>query len=135
MIGPGWLPRYLPSKGGRPRKHTLAYTHLRRRSRSRGNRGAIRAAPVNNEIVLFDYRQTEFPIATARPRQLRARAIALAASLQRWAADRWAWLRPRTVPCAVAALGMVAVLYSADYLAHHHEEVPAATHVHIDLGR
>jgi len=129
VIGPGWLPRF----GARPRKRTLAYTRMRLRSRSRGNRGANRVPAVNNEIVLFDYRHTEFPVAMARPRQLRARAIALAAGLQRWVSDRWAWLRPRTVPCAVAALGMIAVLYSADYLAHHHDDVPATTRVHVDL--
>jgi len=49
-----------------------------------------------------------------------ARVIALASDLRSWLAARWQWLRPRTVPCAVAGLGMMAVLASADYLAHQH---------------
>jgi hypothetical protein len=77
---------------------------------------------VNDRIVLFDHSRAEFPIASVRPRQVRGRVIALAGALQRWLDARWQWLRPRTVPCAVAALGMLAVLASADYLAHYQDD-------------
>jgi len=86
---------------------------------------------VNNEIVLFDHGPAEFPVATARPRELRARAIALAAHLQLWLRARWAWFRPRTVPCAVAALGMIAVLASANYLAHWNQNPDADSDAYI----
>src|SRR5258706_2322780 len=131
-LGPGWLPRYRPRGLRRP---TLAYTRMRRRSPSRTIREANSTAPVNNEIVLFDHGPTEFPIATARPRELRSRAIAMVAHFQLWLAERWAWLRPRTVPCAVAALGMIAVLASADYLAHANDDqgTRSTPYIHIDL--
>jgi hypothetical protein len=46
---------------------------------------------------------------------------------------RWAWFRPRTVPCAVAGLGMVAVIASAHYLAHPHDDARVPGVVTIDL--
>lgn len=133
MIGPGWMPR---AGAMRPmRKRTLAYTRKRDRSFRRTNKQAKLIPAVNNEIVLFDQSRAEFPIATVRPRELRARAIALVVDLQCWLARRWAWLRPRAVPCAVAGLGMVAVLASADYLAHNHDNAAAKTpaYIHIDI--
>ena len=42
----------------------------------------------------------------------------LAGDLARWLVTKWSWLRPRTVPVVVAALGLIAVLASADYLRH-----------------
>ena len=129
----GELPRYRPRALRRP---TLAYTRLARRrsipgpgagpgpsiSGARTKTSTAAAAAVNTEIVLFDHGPAEFPVATVRPREARARVIALLADLQHWLAARWAWFRPRTVPCAVAALGMFAVMASADYLAHGHEK-------------
>ncbi|MDB4955397.1 MAG: hypothetical protein JWO36_2966 [Myxococcales bacterium] len=55
-----------------------------------------------------------------RPRELRARGIALAGDLQRWLALAWDWFKPRTVPVIVAGIGMVFVLAATDYLAHAH---------------
>ena len=133
MIGPGWMPRYRDLTRGQ-RKRTLAYTPVRRRSIPRTNKQANSTPAVNNEIVLFDHGQAEFPIATVRPRELRARAIALIVDLQLWFERRWEWLRPRAVPCAVAGLGMIAVLASADYLAHHHsDDVVAKTPAYIQI--
>jgi len=133
MIGPGWMPRYRPTQ----RRRTLAYTRVvRSRSLPRTIKQAKPAPAVNNEIVLFDQPQAEFPIATVRPRELRARAIALVVDLQLWFVRRWEWLKPRAVPCAVAGLGMIAVLASADYLAHHYQDDGAKTpsYVQIDLA-
>jgi hypothetical protein len=90
----------------------------------------------DDPIVWFDPGRAEFPIASMRPREVRGRVIALAGAMQRWLYARWQWLRPRTVPCAVAALGMLAVLASADYLAHHeadHARI-ARPAVHVDLA-
>lgn len=131
MIGPGWL----PGRPRTPRKHTLAYMRMRRRSRSRVKNSSRFAGPVNTEIVLFDHGPAEFPVATAVPREPRARAIALVAAFQRWALARWDWLRPRTVPCAVAALGMIAVIASVNYLAHQHDHIASApVIVHVSLS-
>ena len=120
MIGPGWLPGY---KGRAPRRHTLAYTRMRRRARTRAKSPAPSPRVANTEIVLFDHGPVEFPTATAMPREPRARVVALVASLERWIAARWAWFRPRSVPCAVACLGMIAVMASAHYLAHQHDDL------------
>ena len=135
MIGPGWLPRYRP-RGVLPlSKRTIAYTRVRRRSRSQVNNQARSAQPVNTEIVLFDHRPAEFPVATARPREARAQLIALAAALQRWLLARWQWFKPRTIPCAVAALGMIAVLAFSQYLANYKEHRCFERHaVHVELA-
>ena len=134
MIGPGWLPGYKP----RPqRRHTLAYTRSRRRrARTRVIKEASETRVVNTEIVLFDHGPAEFPVATAVPREPRAWAIAIAADLKKWLVARWEWFRPRSVPCAVACLGMLAVLKSADYLAHQHHDHShsQARVVHIDIA-
>src|SRR5262249_52083161 len=94
------------------------------------------APAVNTEIVLFDHGPAEFPVASLRPRNTRARVTALVGALEHWLVARWQWFRPRTVPCAVAGLGMIAVIESADYLAHfkdHVQQVPST--VHVDLAR
>ncbi len=131
MIGPGWLPGY---KARPPRQRTLAYTRQRRRARDRAKTTGPSPQMPNTDLVLFDHGPTEFPVATAVPREPRARAIALVANLERWVAARWAWFRPRTVPCAVAALGMIAVMASVDYLAHQHDDVKAPRIVTIDVA-
>ena len=126
-----------PRTEGRARKRTLAYTRTRRRSRSRHQKQAPVTRSVNTEIVLFDHGPAEFPVATVRPREARAQLIALVSDLQHWLLARWQWLRPRTVPCAVAALGMLAVLAAANYLAHYQEDsyaAPDARVIHIDLA-
>ena len=133
IVGPGSMPRYRPRALRRP---TLAYTRLRKRTYARTNKQARGAATVNTEIVAFDHGPAEFPVAMLRPRHLAAQVTAILGALDRWLAARWQWFRPRTVPCAVAALGMMAVMASVDYQAHHEEgsaqQAPQA--VHIDLA-
>ena len=124
MIGPGQLPRASDWRARGLRRPTLAYTRMRKRSISPRAKRATKissaeTSAVNTEIVLFDHGPAEFPVATLRPRELRARAIALVNDLQQWFGARWQWFKPRSVPCAVAGLGMLAVIASADYLAHH----------------
>lgn len=132
MIGPGSMPRF-PWRAFK-RKPTLAYTR-RRRSRPLKTH-ALSPAGIDTEMVSFDHGPVEFPVASVRPREVRGRAVAVLSDLQRWLAARWAWFKPRSVPCAVAGLGMIAVIASADYLAHHMDQ--AGTHkptaVRIDLG-
>ena len=126
-----------PRTESRARRRTLAYTRTRKRARARRQKQAPVTRTVNTEIVPFDHGPVEFPVATARPRDGRARLIALVSDLQRWLLTRWYWLRPRTVPCAVAVLGMVAVLAAANYLAHYQEDSyasPDARVIHIDLA-
>ncbi len=133
MIGIGWLPQYR-TRG--LRKSPLAFRRVRRRrSPPRVREPVPRAQAVTTDLVLFDRGGAEFPIATMRPREPRARAIAIVGALQRWLVARWQWLRPRTVPCAVAGLGMFAMIEAADYLTHVHEDAaPPARIVHIDLA-
>ena len=124
MIGPGCLPRACGFGAGGLKKRTLAYTRTpRRKQRVRNNQalaGALGHDGNSTETImtLFDHGPPEFPIATARAMQPRARLVAMLADLERWLDARWLWLKPRAVPCAVAGLGMMAVLASADYLAH-----------------
>jgi hypothetical protein len=126
VIGPGWLPQ-LPSRRGLVRR-TLPYTRGKKRTRPRPKPAAHPRRAGDTELVLFDPGTGELPTATLRPRAPGARATALLEDLKRWLAARWSWLRPRTVPVAVAGLGMWAVLASADYLAHSHgKQIQQAT--------
>ena len=118
MIGPGWMPRYRPRGLSPLVKRTIAYTRVRKRSRPQDIKQARSSQLINTEIVPFDHGPAEFPVALARPREMRAIVTAAAAALQRWLAARWQWLKPRTVPCAVAGLGMVAILAFSQYLAN-----------------
>ena len=131
MIGPGWLPRYRPRA-----KRTLAYTR-RRRSKRRVEKQARSTQHVNTEIVLFDHGPTEFPVATVRPREARAQVIALVGALQAWLVARWQWFKPRSVPCAVAGLGMIAVLAFSQYLVTYKGQCSKGSRtqaVHIDIA-
>jgi len=118
VIAPG---SFKPFGVRRARKRTLAYTPWRRR-RSRGQAKPVArsAGAVNHEIVLFDHGPCEFPVAVVVPHDSRSQLQTLAGDLRTWLTTQWRWLRPRTVPLIVAALGMVAVLGSADYLRHEH---------------
>ena len=132
-MGPGWLPRYRP-RG--LRRSALAYRRTRKRSRVLANATASARAWVDTEIVSFDHGPAEFPMARVQPHDTGARVTAALGAIQRWFADRWQWLRPRTLPCAVAGLGMFAVLAFSDYLAHYEDESVQASPpaVHIDLA-
>jgi hypothetical protein len=132
MIGPGSLPRYRPIGLRRP---ILAYRRKRKRSQPRVKEQTSRTVAGTTELVLFDHGPAEFPVAAVRPREPRARMIALVGDLQHWLVAQWQWFRPRTVPVAVAALSMVAILKSAAYLAHQQvESSPHARVVHIDIA-
>ena len=96
-------------------KRTMSYTNVRKRSRQLRKLAALG----HNEIV-FDHGPKEFPVATLRVRGATARTAALLGDLQRWLAERWSWLRPRSLPVLLAAAGTLAVMLSADFLAHDH---------------
>jgi hypothetical protein len=109
MISPGFIcarPR------SQIRRRTLSYTRARR---ERARRTGARRVRVDNGGMLFDQAR-ELPIATVlrAPRTGMARAIG---DLSRWFAERWTWLRPRTLPVLVAVVGMFAVLNAVNYLA------------------
>jgi hypothetical protein len=118
----GLMPRYVP----RFRKRlAVTYTRMRRRQ-PRRQKEAKRTERVQVETMalcaasdLSRYAPTEFPMATIRPREARGRAVAAVAALRRWVLARWQWFKPRSMPCVVAGLGMLAVIAAADYLAHH----------------
>ena len=120
MIGPGWLPAR-PRPLGLVRRRTLPYTDRRRRAAARRSDGARRLRSVNNEDMIFDRPPAELPVATLRPREPGTR---IAVAVRHWFARRWSWLRPRTVPVAVAFVGMLAVLGSANYLRSFANQTP-----------
>ncbi|MBV8762046.1 MAG: hypothetical protein JO257_32435 [Deltaproteobacteria bacterium] len=77
-----------------------------------------------DQDVLFDLGKSELPTATLVHRRETPRT--LLGALSAWLAARWTWLTPRMVPVVVAAIGMILVLWSADYLAHsHYEPLPS----------
>lgn len=116
MIGPGWLPS---RPINRLKRRTLAYVRVRRRrTKPRGPRTERARTAHDEQTVIFQAGPVEFPTATLVPHDSAAHAHAIAGEFVRWLAAKWAWLRPRTVPVVVAALGLLAVLESADYLRH-----------------
>ena len=112
MIGPGWL----PTRPLRMKNRVLAYTRVRRRT-GKKPRSRIELRPSCAD-VLFQTGTVEFPVATLRSRDPKIQARVLVGDLPRWLLSTLTWLRPRTVPLLVAALGFVAILASADYLQH-----------------
>ena len=110
----GLMPRYVP----RFRKR-IAITYKRMRRRPARRKEATRIERVHSDTMAFDHGPAEFPMATIRPREARGAVVAAVAALQRWLIARWQWFKPRTMPCVVAGLGMLAVIAAADYLAHH----------------
>jgi len=98
------------------KNRVLAYTRVRRRT------GKKPRSPIELRTscadALFQTGTVEFPVATLRSRDPKIQARVLAGDLRRWLLSTLTWLRPRTVPFLVAALGFVAILASADYLQH-----------------
>jgi len=119
----GLMPRYVP----RFRKRiAVTYKRIRRRRPARIQKEAKPIERVQAETMAFRaasdlsrHGPSEFPLATIRPRETRGHAVAAIGALQRWLLARWQWFKPRTMPCVVAGLGMMAVIAAADYLAHH----------------
>ena len=74
------------------------------------------AAGCNTIGMLFDGLPAELPVATLLPSAAHARHRVIGGHLRHWFYDRWAWLRPRTVPMIAAFAGMLAVLGTTKYL-------------------
>lgn len=66
--------------------------------------------------MLFDGLPAELPTATLLPAAAHDRQLALGGRLRQWLDERWAWIRPRTVPLIAAFAGMIAVLGTTKYL-------------------
>ena len=60
--------------------------------------------------MLFDGLPAELPTATLVPTAAHDRHRAIGGRIRQWFADRWTWIRPRTVPLIAAFAGMIAVL-------------------------
>lgn len=133
MIRIGELPIAPRPHAGRGR--TLPYTGRRRRRSPllptaqplparRGDPGSPRAddaAAVNNGAMIFDQPPAELPVATLRPRDTGSQLLLDARA---WLAARWRWLRPRSIPVAVAVAGMLGVLAVSSYLRELAHRVP-----------
>ncbi len=77
-----------------------------------------------DQDVLFDLGKSELPTATLVHK--RESPSTLFGAFSAWLVARWQWFTPRAVPVIVAAIGMILVLLSADYLAHsHYEPLPS----------
>ncbi len=130
MIGPGWMPSR-PRPLGRVRRGLWPYTARRRRKRT-ALRPAAQLAAVSGvpgcpaDDLWFDGVPADLPTAVVLPGAAHARHRVLGGLLRRWLGDRWAWLRPRTVPMLVAFVGMLAVLGSTTYLSSFALETPRA---------
>jgi hypothetical protein len=122
MIGPGWMPSR-PRPLGQGRRGLFSYTSRYKKRRPPRQRSApgpriVRDAAnpgCNTELMLFDG-PADLPTATLRSRASEARHRVLAADLHGWLANRWSWVRPRTVPLLVAFAGMLAILGATKYL-------------------
>jgi hypothetical protein len=66
--------------------------------------------------MLFDGLPVELPTATLVPTATHDRHRAIGGRIRQWFDDRWAWIRPRTVPLIAAFAGMIAVLGTTKYL-------------------
>jgi hypothetical protein len=66
--------------------------------------------------MLFDGLPAELPTATLVPTAAHDRHRAIGGRIRQWFDDRWAWIRPRTVPLIAAFAGMIAVLGTTKYL-------------------
>jgi len=122
VIGPGWMPSR-PRPLARVRRSVLSYSFRPRRRRGppRSARGASVArdggtADCDTRVMLFDGAPAELPTAMLLPGSCHARHRLIGGHLRHWLDDRWAWLRPRTVPMIAAFVGMLAVLGSTRYL-------------------
>jgi hypothetical protein len=83
--------------------------------------------------MLFD-RVGELPVATVR-RAPGSPVELLASDLKRWIAARWRWFKPRTIPVAVAFVGMLGVIESMNQLSQPPAETAATVAVHLVLDR
>jgi hypothetical protein len=70
----------------------------------------------NNVDMLFDSLPAELPTATLVPTAAHDRHRAIGGRIRQWFDDRWAWIRPRTVPLIAAFAGMIAVIGTTKYL-------------------
>jgi hypothetical protein len=123
MIGPGWMPSR-PRPLGRMRRGLQSSTSSYLRKRPRRRRPELASQPVrdvpalecNTEVMLFDGSPAALPTARVRPSTPQARHRMISGHIQQWLAQRWSWLRPRTVPMIVAFVGMLGVLGATKYL-------------------
>ena len=103
MIGVGQLPNRL--RPLRKQRRTVAYTR-RRSPRARTGESAPRE-------LFASPRELPTARVVARPRTLPALvSIGMAA----WFSEKWRWLRPRTIPVAVALAGLLGTIEAMNQL-------------------
>lgn len=132
MIGIGELP-IAPRPTPRQRRRV---SYMSRRTRRGAGARSTRApaGPADNTVdMIFDQPPADLPVATLRPRETGAQLLL---DVRGWLLSKWRWLRPRSIPVAVAFAGMLGVLASANYLrelAHRPpEQLPVLAPVHGD---
>ncbi|MBA3453892.1 MAG: hypothetical protein H0T42_12425 [Deltaproteobacteria bacterium] len=79
--------------------------------------------------MLFDHKG-ELPVATVR-RAPGSQVDLVASDLRRWLAARWQWFKPRTIPVAVAFVGMLGVLQAVSYLSQPAEDTETTISVRL----
>lgn len=82
--------------------------------------------------MLFD-RTAELPVATVR-RAPGSRVEVVASDFRRWLAARWQWFKPRTIPVAVAFVGMLGVLQALNYLSEPPAEAASTVSVRLVIA-
>lgn len=118
MIGPGWMPsrpRPLPRVRSGLWSYTPGYVR-RQRTRRRRSTGTATAREPPDLPERFDG-ALDLPTARLLPSRAQPRYRTVSQDLRHWLEHRWAWLRPRSVPMAVALASLFAVLGAAKYLA------------------
>lgn len=131
MIAPGSLAIYTARRAGR-----RTPTYMRRGAGRRAARRAPRAPTRDTGGVLLSHNY-EFPTATLLAKQ--PPRDALWTGLRAWFAARWQWLRPRTIPVAVAIASMIAALAATsaltDYARQSRVEASPMLGVHAHIVR
>jgi hypothetical protein len=118
MIGPGWMPSR-PRPLVRVRRVFTYYpSYYARRRRPRRARTEQWPVPPAAFDAGGDGTPAGLPTATLHAVAHQSRQRLLLGDFQRWLFDRWAWLRPRSIPLLVACAALPGMLALADAIKH-----------------
>lgn len=134
MIGPGWMPSR-PRPLARVRRvftYYPPYYARRRRRRARAEQWPLAPAAFD---CGGDGRPAGLPTATLHAGAHQSRHRLVLGEFQRWLVDRWAWLRPRSIPLLVACAALPGMLAFVDVVKHPaNQGGDLRLHVRIDVS-